>query len=173
MSLADGHIPLMRKDSSLSNDVFESVDSDDAVISHPETVPEETSSQLQTPTEEARQVVTPPRVTRDDAPAQWSLDEGIGSSISTTASKPSSSDATVREKQVRCSDVNSDRCCVQVGAVTCSDTIMVTQATIDESESERDASKPSDDKRLLRGSSTDGGETHSTPHLLHTLARHA
>ena len=86
----------MRKDSSLSNDVFESVDSDDAVISHPETVPEETSSQLQTPTEEERQVVTPPRVTRDDAPAQWSLDEGIGSSISTTASKPSSSDATVR-----------------------------------------------------------------------------
>ena len=38
----------MRKDSSLSNDVFESMDSDD--FSHPETVPEETSSQLVTPT---------------------------------------------------------------------------------------------------------------------------
>ena len=54
--LQDGHIPLMRKDSSLSNDVFESVDSDD--FSHPETVPEETSSQLVTPTSEhpSRQV---------------------------------------------------------------------------------------------------------------------
>ena len=43
----DGHIPLMRKDSSLSNDVFESIDSDD--FSHPETVPEESSSAV-TPT---------------------------------------------------------------------------------------------------------------------------
>ncbi|KAK2161894.1 hypothetical protein LSH36_108g07045 [Paralvinella palmiformis] len=43
----DGHIPLMRKDSSLSNDVFESMESDD--FSHPETVPEESSSAV-TPT---------------------------------------------------------------------------------------------------------------------------
>ena len=43
----DGHIPLMRKDSSLSNDVFESIDSDD--FSHPETVLEESSSAV-TPT---------------------------------------------------------------------------------------------------------------------------
>ena len=51
LNASDGHIPLMRKDSSLSNDVFESVDNDDG-ISHPETVPEETSSQLETPTDE-------------------------------------------------------------------------------------------------------------------------
>ena len=49
----DGHIPLVRKDSSLSNDVFESIDSED--FSHPETVPEETSSQLVTPTGEEEQ----------------------------------------------------------------------------------------------------------------------
>ena len=38
----DGHIPLMRKDSSLSNDVFESVDSED--YAPPEPLPEESSS---------------------------------------------------------------------------------------------------------------------------------
>ena len=84
----------MRKDSSLSNDVFESVDSED--VTHPETVPEETSSQLVTPTEEERQLVT-----RDDARAQVSLDEGIGSSISTTASKPSASDPTIASAQTQ------------------------------------------------------------------------
>ena len=52
---ADGHIPLLRKDSSLSNDVFESLDNDDVTTqlakTHPETVPEETSSQLETPSD--------------------------------------------------------------------------------------------------------------------------
>jgi hypothetical protein len=39
----DGHIPLVRKDSSLSNDVFESYDESDD-FSHPETLPEESSA---------------------------------------------------------------------------------------------------------------------------------
>lgn len=43
---SDGHIPLVRKDSSLSNDVFESQQSFDEWedFSHPETVPEESSA---------------------------------------------------------------------------------------------------------------------------------
>ena len=77
----------MRKDSSLSNDVFESMDSDD--FSHPETVPEETSSQLVTPTGEhpSRQIsmeTEHPTVTAvkgSDSIGPHSPDEGIGDSI--------------------------------------------------------------------------------------------
>ncbi|XP_070204553.1 small G protein signaling modulator 1-like isoform X3 [Littorina saxatilis] len=48
----DGHIPLVRKDSSLSNEVFESFESED--YSHPETVQEESSTALTTPTDERK-----------------------------------------------------------------------------------------------------------------------
>nr|KAG5690241.1 hypothetical protein BaRGS_026693 [Batillaria attramentaria] len=48
----DGHIPLVRKDSSLSNDVFESFESEE--FSHPETVLEESSTAMTTPTDEQR-----------------------------------------------------------------------------------------------------------------------
>lgn len=48
----DGHIPLVRKDSSLSNDVFESFESEE--FSHPETVQEESSTALTTPTDERK-----------------------------------------------------------------------------------------------------------------------
>ncbi|XP_025089142.1 small G protein signaling modulator 1-like isoform X9 [Pomacea canaliculata] len=48
----DGHIPLVRKDSSLSNEVFESFESED--FSHPETVQEESSTALTTPSEERK-----------------------------------------------------------------------------------------------------------------------
>jgi hypothetical protein len=50
----DGHIPLVRKDSSLSNEVFESFESEE--FSHPETVPEESSTALTTPTEDERRL---------------------------------------------------------------------------------------------------------------------
>ena len=48
----DGHIPLVRKDSSLSNEVFESFESED--FSHPETVQEESSTAMTTPTDERK-----------------------------------------------------------------------------------------------------------------------
>lgn len=93
-----GMIPLVRKDSSLSNDVFESIDSDD--FSHPETVPEESErSSVTTPTTERTlsatesQIAAPPAGTvenqavalaksadtKDGVPN--SPDEGLGDSI--------------------------------------------------------------------------------------------
>lgn len=88
----DGHIPLVRKDSSLSNDVFESVDSDD--FSHPETLPEESSSAT-TPTTPSTILsgrsnetvvvargVTASTTSKDTA----SPDEGLGDSIARACS---------------------------------------------------------------------------------------
>ncbi len=92
----DGHIPLMRKDSSLSNDVFESVDSDDGYVP-PDPLPEESSSAT-TPTTEPstprlkcdpqHEYVT--RVVKgkesDSTVSTASPDEGLGDSIARQSS---------------------------------------------------------------------------------------
>lgn len=53
-SEGNGHIPLVRKDSSLSNDVFISTSFDSEDSSHPETLPEESSTAGTTPTAERK-----------------------------------------------------------------------------------------------------------------------
>lgn len=53
-SESNGHIPLVRKDSSLSNDVFISTSFDSEDSSHPETLPEESSTAGTTPTAERK-----------------------------------------------------------------------------------------------------------------------
>lgn len=98
----DGQIPLVRKDSSLSNDVFisQSFDSDD--FSHPETLPEESSTAMTTPTPEHRlsletciNVTTPDLLqtdTDDMSPRETKMssgdspDDGLGDSIARQSS---------------------------------------------------------------------------------------
>ncbi|XP_071093695.1 small G protein signaling modulator 1-like isoform X5 [Haliotis cracherodii] len=86
----DGHIPLVRKDSSLSNEVFESFDSEE--YSHPDTVMEESSTALTTPTPERKPSIELTRVdtiVQTDSPAHHrrissladSPDDGLGDSI--------------------------------------------------------------------------------------------
>ncbi|CAI9744344.1 Hypothetical predicted protein [Octopus vulgaris] len=53
-SESNGHIPLVRKDSNLSNDVFISTSFDSEDSSHPETLPEESSTAGTTPTAEPK-----------------------------------------------------------------------------------------------------------------------
>ena len=104
------HIPLVRKDSSLSNDVFESVDSDD--MSHPETLPEESSSAT-TPTtpstilsgKSADTVIpraTTTSTTSKDTTSTASPDEGLGDSIARQCSLSDSkrSDSCDTDKNV-------------------------------------------------------------------------
>ena len=90
----DGHIPLARKDSNLSNDVFESFDSEE--FSHPDTLVEESSTAMTTPTAERSSVsdlgVTVQKsdqVVQTDTPVHVrrissltdSPDDGLGDSI--------------------------------------------------------------------------------------------
>ncbi|KAI0222846.1 Small G protein signaling modulator 2 [Lamellibrachia satsuma] len=87
----DGHIPLVRKDSNLSNDVFMSVESDDYVP--PETLPEESSNATSSPDGDAANSVIDV-VTRGSFVQEGELngtgdgkhtksvsDEGLGDSI--------------------------------------------------------------------------------------------
>ncbi|XP_076434538.1 small G protein signaling modulator 1-like isoform X2 [Babylonia areolata] len=76
----DGHIPLVRKDSSLSNDVFESFESEE--FSHPETVQEESSTALTTPTDERKA----------------SMELGFGAPSATTTTTTSSSSSVKTDK---------------------------------------------------------------------------
>ncbi|XP_041347892.1 small G protein signaling modulator 1-like isoform X3 [Gigantopelta aegis] len=90
----DGHIPLARKDSNLSNDVFESFDSEE--FSHPETLVEESSTAMTTPTAERSSisdlggtVQKSDQVVQTDTPVHVrrissltdSPDDGLGDSI--------------------------------------------------------------------------------------------
>ena len=82
-----GHIPLVRKDSNLSNDVFMSVESDDYVP--PETLPEESSNATSSPDGDTANsvidVATRGSVDVDDDAAKGiksASDEGLGDSVS-------------------------------------------------------------------------------------------
>ncbi|KAK6191324.1 hypothetical protein SNE40_003045 [Patella caerulea] len=97
----DGHIPLVRKDSSLSNDVFESFDSEE--FSHPETVPEESSTAV-TPTSESKTSLelgfstNADEIIQTDTPVHKRIDslidspdDGLGDSIARGSSTTSRS----------------------------------------------------------------------------------
>lgn len=147
-----GMIPLVRKDSSLSNDVFESIDSDD--FSHPETVPEESErSSVTTPTTERtascstatteQTVATSPEhqavaLTRsvDSKDVPCSPDEGLGDSIARTSSLADSkrSDSCDTDKNVEGLRSESEDAATLAGAAGDQHhqkSILITNATIE------------------------------------------
>jgi hypothetical protein len=131
-------IPLVRKDSSLSNDVFESIDSDD--FSHPETVPEESErSSMTTPTTErtisvstVEQAASPEHhAATKSSNSTHSPDEGLGDSIARTSSIADSkrSDSCDTDKCVEAMKSESES-----SEQTEHKNILVTNATVDVAE---------------------------------------
>ncbi|XP_074643721.1 small G protein signaling modulator 2-like isoform X2 [Tubulanus polymorphus] len=130
----DGHIPLVRKDSSLSNDVFmdNMSDASDECISHPETLPEESSTAGTSPTTE--QVATASKTSDNVTPAQGKMespDEGIGelrqSSSLTDAQQNSKDDANDDMALENVHDVDKDIDDEDIKAKN----IIVTNASVD------------------------------------------
>ncbi|CAL1537719.1 unnamed protein product [Lymnaea stagnalis] len=101
----DGHIPLVRKDSSLSNEVFVSFESEE--LSRPETVVEESSTARTTPSSDRKTSMelsittgidravgteTPPMVVKKGISLQDSPDDGLGDSIARGGSTTTETD---------------------------------------------------------------------------------
>ena len=158
----DGHIPLVRKDSSLSNDVFESIDSDD--FSHPETLPEESSSAT-TPTTPSTvlsgksndtvvQRVTNVSTTSKDTASSASPDEGLGDSFarhcSLSDSKRSDSCDTDKNVDVHLPSESSDAPDIR--------NIIVTNPSVDSGSGEMDAETSKQEPGKLASTSEDGGK---------------
>jgi hypothetical protein len=152
-------IPLVRKDSSLSNDVFESIDSDD--FSHPETVPEESErSSATTPTTErtisastVEQTASPEHGTPTKSSATpHSPDEGLGDSIARTSSIADSK---------RSDSCDTDKCMevMKSGSESSEQqehkNILITNATVDVPD--RNAAEEADVEGKLLSTSEDGG----------------
>ena len=139
----DGHIPLARKDSNLSNDVFMSVESDDYVP--PETLPEESSNATSSPDGDAANSVIDV-VTRGSFVQEGELngtgdgkhtksvsDEGLGDSIaqapsSVSDSKRSDSSNTDRNLGSFKSESDDSATCMDMAKQK---NIIVTSATVD------------------------------------------
>ncbi|XP_059169262.1 small G protein signaling modulator 1-like [Physella acuta] len=102
----DGHIPLVRKDSSLSNEVFVSFESEE--LSRPETVVEESSTARTTPSSDRKTSMelsitsstmdravgteTPPMAIKKGNSLQYSPDDGMGDSIARGSSTTTETD---------------------------------------------------------------------------------
>lgn len=158
----DGHIPLMRKDSSLSNDVFESMESEE--YNPPETLIEESSSATTPTTAPATPLVKAPpkeyitRSVKDSNTSTTSPDEGLGDSIarqgSLTDSKRSDScdtDKNVEGLKSESEDLlNPEKIIVTNPSVEGSEK----DEAIEEEDEVEDAEPPS---RNLLSTSEDGG----------------
>ena len=170
----DGHIPLMRKDSSLSNDVFESMDSDD--FSHPETVPEESSSATSPVTEsmpvtssadtmveseagdQAHQTLSAVRSVDSKDTSSCSPDEGLGDSLAHTGSLGDS-----RRSDSADTDKNVEPLKSETEEIPIEKSIIVTNPSVDQGDGETGTYYPlpsygNDHSRLLSTTLEDTGQ---------------
>ena len=162
-----GHIPLVRKDSNLSNDVFMSVESDDYVP--PETLPEESSNATSSPDgDTANSVIDVTTRSVDDDGVEdggkLASDEGLGDSIarpfgSVTDSRRSDSCNTDRNLD----SVKSESDDSAAGGDTANQrNIIVTGSTVDiedpssEDSGQKEAEAELSNKQLLM--TEDGGQ---------------
>ena len=136
----DGHIPLARKDSNLSNDVFVSVESDD--YAPPETLPEESSNATSSPDGDTANSVIDVATrgsdgaldgTGDGTRVKSTSDSGLGDSIanpSSLTSESKRSDSCNTDRNVDSIKSESDDSAV-CGDVVKQKSIIVTGATVD------------------------------------------